>query len=122
MKRVAAVAAAGLVVVGAAVGGAFAGIQYMKNNFVTKDHVATKKNNQVVLTKSGDTAAYTASASDSGLKVLDVSGIVQQVKPSIVAITNTLEYTTEISNDPLSQLFGAGQSQTQTQEAQAYGS
>lgn len=122
MKRVAAVAAAGLVVVGAAVGGAFAGIQYMKNNFVTKDQVATTTNNQVVLTKSGDTAADTASASDSGLKVLDVSGIVQQVKPSIVAITNTLEYTTEISNDPLSQFFGAGQSQTQTQEAQAYGS
>lgn len=123
MKRVAAVAAAGLVVVGAAVGGAFAGIQYMKNNFVTKDQVATTTNNdQVVLTKSTDTASSSDSSSNSGIQVMDVSGIVQQVKPSIVAITNTLEYTTEISNDPLSQFFGAGQSQTQTQEAQAYGS
>ena len=123
MKRVAAVAAAGLVVVGAAVGGALAGIQYMKNNFVTKDQVATTTNNdQVVLTKSTDTASSSDSSSNSGIQVMDVSGIVQQVKPSIVAITNTLEYTTEISNDPLSQFFGAGQSQTQTQEAQAYGS
>lgn len=123
MKRVAAVAAAGLVVVGAAAGGALAGIQYMKNNFVTKDQVATTTNNdQVVLTKSTDTASSSDSSSNSGIQVMDVSGIVQQVKPSIVAITNTLEYTTEISNDPLSQFFGAGQSQTQTQEAQAYGS
>ncbi len=123
MKRVAAVAAAGLIVVGAAAGGALAGIQYMKNNFVTKDQVATTTNNdQVVLTKSTDTASSSDSSSNSGIQVMDVSGIVQQVKPSIVAITNTLEYTTEISNDPLSQFFGAGQSQTQTQEAQAYGS
>lgn len=123
MKRVAAVAAAGLIVVGAAAGGALTGIQYMKNNFVTKDQVATTTNNdQVVLTKSTDTASSSDSSSNSGIQVMDVSGIVQQVKPSIVAITNTLEYTTEISNDPLSQFFGAGQSQTQTQEAQAYGS
>lgn len=124
MKRIAAIAAAGLIVIGAAGGGALAGIQYMKDNFVTKDQVATTANNdQVVLTKSTDTASNSDTSSDSGVKVLDVSDIVQQVKPSIVAITNTLEYTTEIGSDPLSQFFGgSGQSQTQTQEAQAYGS
>lgn len=124
MKKIAAVAAAGLIVIGAAGGVVFAGIQYMKDNFVTKDQVATTTNNdQVVLTKSTDTASNSDSSSDAGIKVLDVSNIVQQVKPSIVAITNTLEYTTEISSDPLSQFFGgSGQSQTQTQEAQAYGS
>ena len=124
LKRAAAIAAAGLLVVGAAGAGAFAGIRYMQNNFVTKDQVAQAgNNNSVVLTKSSDAASDTSNTSNSeGVQVLDVSNIVKNVKSSIVAITNTLEYTTSTS-DPFSQFFGGnGQSQTQTQEAQAYGS
>lgn len=122
MRKIAAIAAAGLLVVGAAGGGVIAGIQYMKNNFVTKDQMAqSNAGNQVVLTKTPDSSSL---GTTSGVKVLDVSDIVAQVKPSIVAITNTLEYTAKINtNDPLAQFFGgAGQSQTQTQESQAYGS
>lgn len=121
MKKVAAIAAAGLIIVGAVGGGAVAGIHYMQNNFVTKDQIAqSDNNNSVVLTKSTDTAA--ANNSDSGVQVLDVSGVVKNVKSSIVAITNTLEYTTQLnSNDPFSQFF-SNNNQTQTQEAEAYGS
>lgn len=88
---------------------AYGVIQYIDNNFVRKsDLISTVNSNQ-----TADNAS--ASSSGGGTVAMDVSGIVAEIQPSVVAITDSLQYTTYYNN-----FFG--QMQGQTQEATASGS
>lgn len=128
-KKVAAIAAAAILAVGLLGGGVYAGVQYASNKSPFSSLVSGSNSSEnatqgtvgtATLTKA-ESSANSNNTDSSGLIALDVSGIVKQVKPTVVQITNTLEYTTSGTNDPFSQFFG-GQAQQQTQEAEAYGS
>ena len=87
---------------------AYGVVQYIDHNYVKKADLPSTVDN----TQMADNAS---SSSDGGFVTMDVSGIVAEVQPSVVAITDSLQYTTYYSN-----FFG--QTQGQTQEATASGS
>lgn len=104
-----AVTAACVIVLAGIGAGAYGVVQYIDNNFVRKgDLISTVNSNQ-----TADNAS--TSSSGGGMVAMDVSGIVAEVQPSVVAITDSLQYTTYYNN-----FFG--QMQGQTQEATASGS
>ena len=104
-----AVTAACVIVLAGIGAGAYGVVQYIDNNFVRKgDLISTVNSNQ-----TADNAS--TSSSGGGMVPMDVSGIVAEVQPSVVAITDSLQYTTYYNN-----FFG--QMQGQTQEATASGS
>ena len=104
-----AVTAACVIVLAGIGAGAYGVVQYIDNNFVRKgDLISTVNSNQ-----TADNAS--TSSSEGGMVAMDVSGIVAEVQPSVVAITDSLQYTTYYNN-----FFG--QMQGQTQEATASGS
>lgn len=103
-----AVTAACVIVLAGIGAGAYGVVQYIDNNFVRKgDLISTVNSNQ-----TADNAS--TSSSGGGMVAMDVSGIVAEVQPSVVAITDSLQYTTYYN------FFG--QMQGQTQEATASGS
>ena len=103
------VAAACVVLVAGIAGSAYGVVHYIDHNFVKKtDLLSTVNNNQTANSTS-------TPMSEGGLVAMDVSGIVSEVQPSVVAITDSLQYTTYYNN-----FFG--QTQGQTQETTASGS
>ena len=83
-----AVTAACVIVLAGIGAGAYGVVQYIDNNFVRKgDLISTVNSNQ-----TADNAS--TSSSEGGMVAMDVSGIVAEVQPSVVAITDSLQYTT----------------------------
>ena len=94
------VAAACVVLVAGIAGSAYGVVHYIDHNFVKKtDLLSTVNNNQTANSTS-------TPMSEGGLVAMDVSGIVSEVQPSVVAITDSLQYTTYYNN-----FFGQTQGQ-----------
>ncbi len=107
-----AAAAVACVVVLAGIGGTAYGLtRYIDNNYIKKTDLLSTVNSG----QTADSVSQSGENSGSSIVAMDVSGVVKEVEPSVVAITESLQYTTYYNS-----IFG--QLQGQTQEATASGS
>ena len=123
VKRAAAFLLAG-VLFGGAAGGTFVGVTYFaqQNGVIASSQVA--ENETEAQTQSGSNTGTTSQVqnayqSNSTTGALDVSGIVDQVMPSVVAITNTQIYE-DFDNyyRYFQYFFGGGQAQDGQEDGQ----
>ena len=88
-----------------------------KSHLTTADRSASD-DSSVLLTRNGIDETDT----DAETVVLDVSEVVENVMPCVVAITDNLEVTSSTTYNPYSYYFGGSRSGTETKESVASGS
>mgnify|MGYP005786589655 CR=1 FL=1 len=121
VKRAAAFLLAG-VLFGGAAGGTFVGVTHFarQNGVTASSQVAENETEAQTQSDSSSTSqVQNAYQSNGSTSTLDVSGIVEQVMPSVVAITNTQIYENFDSYYNYFQyFFGGGQSQDGQEESE----